>query len=244
MPRLFTRDLTVEQKGSVKTSITVPTYTTVTTNGTLSLTSASSSVHFLTGVGAGYSVVMPDATTLELGTNYEIYNRTGSLVTVKYFDGTTLGVLSPESVSSLVVQDNSTSKGVFSPFTVEIAQAAGIANYSATSTTPFSTTSTTYTPIAGFIVTPAAGTYAIFFNGSCQATTNNSIIGIALYRAGVLLADTERSTQSVASNFTFQTSTLGIAQFNGAQTLEVYVKTTAGTVTVNARTGVALRLGA
>lgn len=243
MSTLYLANALIEQKTTAKTWVTAPTFVTVSANGTLTLTNASASVYFLTGTAIGFSVVMPNATTLSVGTNFEIYNRSSNSITVKYSDGTTLGILAPEAVSSLILQDNSTAKGVFSPFTVEIAQAAGIANYSASATTAFSTTSPTYTPITGFIVTPAPGTYAIFFNASCQATLNNSNVSVALYRAGSILADSERVTQSVSSNFVFQTSTLGVAQFDGTQTLEIYAKTTGGTLTVNSRTGVALRLG-
>lgn len=48
---------------------------------------------------------------------------------------------------------------------------------------------------------------------------------------------------TVSSNFRFQLNTLAIVDFNGTEQLRVYVKVTTGTLTVNARTGVALRLG-
>lgn len=224
--------------------ITTPTYTTVSSNGTLTLNSNSASVHFLTGIGANYSVVFPNATTLVKGTNYEIYNRSSSPVTLKYFDGSTIGILAPESVSSLILQDNSTSKGVYSPFTVEVAQAAGISNYNASATTPFSTTLiNTYQQITDFVVTPASGKYAIWFNCSATSTLNNSINYVSIYKDGVSLSASERLAQSVASNFQFQLNTLVVADFNGAEQLQVWVKVTTGTLTVNARTGVAIRLG-
>lgn len=53
----------------------------------------------------------------------------------------------------------------------------------------------------------------------------------------------ERLTPSVSSNFRFQLNTLGIIDFNGIQQLRVYVKFSTGTLTINARTGIALRLG-
>lgn len=231
-------------KNTNKISVTTPTFTTVSSNGTLTLTSSSTSVHFLNGIGANFSVVFPNATTLETGTNFEIYNRSSSPVALKYFDGSTIGILAPESVSSLILQDNSTSKGVYSPFTVEVAQAAGISNYNAAATTPFSTTQiNTYQQITDFVVTPSAGKYAIWFNCSATSTLNNSINYVALYKDGVSLAASERLAQSVASNFQFQLNTLVIADFNGAEQLQVWVKVTTGALTVNARTGVAIRLG-
>lgn len=238
-----TKNATIEQKSSIKTSVTVPQYTQVSTNGSLQLDGSSASVQFLTGTASGFSVILPNATTLSVGTNFEIYNRSTNAVSVRYFDGSLLGVTAPESVSSLVLQDGSTQKGVFSPFTVEIAQAAGITNYNSTSTSPFSTSSTTDAVITDFVVTPQAGTYAIFFNASNTSTNQNSLNYITLYKGNTPIAGTERVAKAVGNNFEFQLSSLGIATFTGAEELRVYVRVTSGTITVNARTGVALRLG-
>lgn len=240
---LNNNDISNINKTSNKILVTSPQYTTVTTGGTLTLDDSSSTIQFLTGVAAGFNVVLPDATTISPGTNYEIYNRTSSPVVLKYSDGSTLGVISVESVASLILQNNSTSKGVFSPFTIEIAQAAGILNYSASSLTPFSTSSSVYVPITDFVVVPAAGKYAIWFNCSASSVTNNSLTYLALYRGNTIIAESERVTQSVASNFTFQMNTLAVADFDGTQELRVYVRVTTGTLTVTARTGVATRLG-
>ena len=66
-----------------KSIITTPTYTTVTQDGSFTLTNNSTSVHFLTGTASNFSVIFPDATTLQKGQNYEIYNRTSSPVMLK-----------------------------------------------------------------------------------------------------------------------------------------------------------------
>lgn len=240
---LSNNNITNVNKATNKIMVTTPEYTTVITGGTLNLSSSSSTIRFLTGVASGFSVILPDATTISPGTNYEIYNRSSSPITLKYSDGSTLGIISVESVASLILQDNTTPKGVFSPFTIEIAQAAGILNYSASSLTPFSTTSTTYVPIADFTVVPAAGKYAIWFNCSASSVTNNSLTYVALYRDGTIISESERVTQSVASNFVFQMNTLTVADFDGTQELRVYVRVTTGTLTITARTGVATRLG-
>lgn len=237
-------DINSINKKTEKINVTVPTYTAATANGVLTLTNTSTSVHFITGSATGFSVVFPNATTLTLGTNYEIYNRTSSPITLRYSDNSVLGILSPESVSSLCLQDNSTSVGLFSPFSVEVGQASGITNYNASSQTPFATTATnTYQQITDFVVTPAAGKYAIFFDSSCSSTNNNSENYVQIYRDTTPLAESERLAQSVASNFRFQLGTLVIADFDGTQQLRVYVKVSTGVLTVNARTGVVLRLG-
>lgn len=239
----ITANAKIEEKTQAKTWITEPTFTTATTDGTLTLSASSSSVHFITGIAAGFSIVLPNATTLAVGTNFELYNRSSSPITLKFPDGSSLGILSPESVSSLILQSNSTTNGVYSPFTVEVAQAAGILNYSASSLTPFATQSSTFTPITDFVVTPSAGKYAIWFNCSASSVNNNSLNYVAIYKAGAIISSSERVVQAVASNFVFQMNTLAIADFNGTEDLRVYIRVTAGTLTINQRTGVATRLG-
>lgn len=230
-------------KKTDKINVTSPTFTAATNNGTLSLTSASTSVHFITGTATGFSIVFPNSTTISIGTNYEIYNRSSSSITLKYFDGSTIGVLAPETVSSLILQDNATPKGVYSPFSVEVAQSAGVTNYNASSATPFSTTLTnTYQQITDFVVTPMSGKYAVWFNCSCTSTVNNSMNYVAIYKNGVIIATSERVAQSVANNFTFQLNTLAIEDFSGTDELRVYIKVTSGVLTIKERTGVALRL--
>lgn len=240
---LTVSSLNVEKQLSQKTWVTVPTFTTTTTSGTLALNGQSSTVHFITGDAAGFSVVLPDATTLPLGANFEVYNRASASITIRHYDGTTLGVLSPESVSSLILQSNTTQAGVFSPFSLEIAQAAGIANYNLDSQTAFSTSSATDVQIAGFTITPSAGEYFVSYNSSNVSTTNNAECTCSLYKNGALITGTERTARSTASNFILQLSTQGTSTFNGTDQLRVYVRTTTGTLTVNARNIIMLRLG-
>lgn len=230
-------------KTQKKIFVTTPSFTTATNSGVLNLSDSSSTVHFITGNATDFSIVFPDATTIDLGMNFEIYNRSSSPITLKHFDGSLIGILSPESVSSLILQDNSTQKGNYSPFQVEVNQASGVANYNANSNTPFLTTSNAYVPITDFVVTPAAGKYAVWFNCSATSTNNNSQNTVAIYKAGQVIIDSERNQQSVSSNFSFQLNTLAIIDFNGSELLEVYVKVSVGTLTIGARTGVALRLG-
>ena len=226
-----------------KSIVTTPTYTTVSQDGTLTLTSDSTSVHFLTGTASNFSIVFPDATTLQKGQNFEIYNRTNSAITLKYPDGTLIGVLSTESVSSLILQENSDTNGMYSPFSVEVNQASGISNYNASSVTAFSTNSNAYVEITDFVVIPSPGKYAVWFNCSATSTNNNADNFVCLKKDSVALPDSERQVQSVSSNFVFQMQSLAIIDFNGTEELRVAVKVTTGTLTVNARTGVAIRLG-
>jgi hypothetical protein len=240
--------------GELKTvrNVTIPEYTTVTTNGTKTLTSTSNMVQFFTETTptGGYSVVLPDATTLQQGWNFELYNRTSNTITVKYNDGSTFGFLSKEAVSSILLQNNSTTNGVWSPFTAEIAQqAAGVISYTLEQTTPFATTSATYVQITSFILVPQSGQYYVNTNMTINTTGNNSTNFVALYKNGVIQTGTERSTLSTGNNTSTLLSTQGVISVNGTDEIRVYVKVTVTsgaqpTMTVNNRSIIALRLGA
>lgn len=123
--------------------------------------------------------------------------------------------------------------------------ASGIQNYNVTSTTPFTTTSTTFVLITGFTVTPEAGTYAIFYNSSILYTTTPRFHRWAVFRAGVELVDSTREQLTSRSNQVMVDSTISVATFNGSQTCDIRVHRdpASGSLTVNARTLLLIRLG-
>lgn len=230
-------------KNSINYGIQVPTSTAVSSNGTLTLSATSNSLQFLTGIASGFSVVLPSSVTMAQGQYFEIYNTSTSPVTIKKNSGTTLTVLNANSVIKITAQTTDVIDGDWLTWSLEVQVASGISNYTTASTTPFATTSATDAQITGFTLTPMAGTYAIWYNSSNSSVTNNSMNYISLYKDGVQINGTERVTQSVASNFTFQMSCQGTAVFNGAEQLRVYARVSTGTFTINARSLIMIRLG-
>lgn len=231
--------------------ITVPNYSVATTNGNLFLTNLSNTVQFITETipVSGYSVSLPDATTLPNGWNFEIYNRTSNPITFKFNDGTVIGTLSKEAVSSLILQDNSTQKGIWSPFTVEIAQqAAGVINYALEQSTQFSTTSPTDVQITLFTLIPQSGQYFINLNMTVACTGNNATNYVTIYKNGIAQTGSERSSLSSGNNTSFILSTGCVVSVNGTDEIRVYVRTVpasgaAPTLYINNRSIIALRLG-
>lgn len=230
-------------KNSLNYGIQVPTSTAVTSNGTLTLTATSNSLQFLTGVATGFSIVLPSSLTMAQGQYFEIYNTTTSPVTIKKSSGSTLTTLNSNSVIKITAQTIDAIDGDWLTWSLEVQVASGITNYTTAATTPFATTSATDVQITGFTLTPMAGTYAIWFNSSNSSVVNNSMNYISLYKDGIQVTGTERVVQSVASNFTFQMSAQGTATFNGAEQLRVYARVSTGTLTVNARSLIMIRLG-
>jgi hypothetical protein len=123
--------------------------------------------------------------------------------------------------------------------------ASGILNYNLTANTAFTTSSTTFVLITGFTLTPASGTYAIIYNSSILYTTTPRFHRWSIFRAGVELTDSRREQLTSRANQNMVDSTIAIATFNGSQTCDVRVlcDTSGGSLTVNARSILLIRLG-
>jgi hypothetical protein len=216
-----------------------------TLNGTLTLTINDNTLQFLTGSATGYSVVLPDATTLTPGHHYKIDNITSQTVLVKNGAGTTLFTLGDNSIGEVTLQLNTTAAGSWVWWQTSATTASGVVTYNITTATPFSTSSATYVPITGFSVTPAAGTYGIWYNASSYYTTTPKSHWWAIFNNGVIIANTERLQDTAHSNQTMVDSTMTIFQVAGGQTLDVRVHCdNTGTITVGNRSLLLIRLGA
>lgn len=224
-------------------SILIPRQLTATNSGTVNLLLTDKAVVYVTGTATGYSLVLPDATTAQIGTYYEIYNENASAITIKNNSGTTLFIINSSSVAKITLQVSGTQNGTWSIWSLETEVASGISNVNVTSTTAFPITSATDVQVTDMTLTPIAGTYLLIFNSSNSSTSNNAMNYVSLYKDAVQIAGSERVTQSVASNFVFQTSTTAVTSFNGIEQLRLYARVSTGTFTINARTLIALRLG-
>jgi hypothetical protein len=86
--------------------------TTPTSAGTLTLTSASSGVQQFTG-STTHTMVMPNATTLAVGTNYQVLNRSSGAVAVQANGGGLLQSMAGNSILFMFLTNNSTAAGVW-----------------------------------------------------------------------------------------------------------------------------------
>ena len=83
------------------------TSTSTTLNGTDTLTTASSFVRIYTGTSTGYSVILPDATTLTNGWKYDIFNESSQPILIKDKIGTILATVAQTSVGRGILESNS-----------------------------------------------------------------------------------------------------------------------------------------
>jgi hypothetical protein len=215
-----------------------------TVAGTLVLTRGTSTVLIFTGTTAGQIIQLPGATTLDNGHYFEVWNVSTESIVVKNAGGGTLFTIGQTSTAYIKLQDNTTSNGLWVYWQVFVsALAAGILNYTLTSGVNFITASTSDTIITGFTVTPQAGLYAAWFSCDVTIATNNRLMDSVLYIGGVENANTRRTVQGVSSNFRATSSVIGLANVNGSQAVDVWVKSSGGNITVGQRSLVLIRLG-
>lgn len=225
-------------------TIYISNSTATTASGTLTLTNTDKSLQYLTGTATGFSVNLPDATTLVKGAHYQIINTSSQPVNTNNNSNVLLQIVGQNSIGYYWLQDNSSAAGVWVYWQVITNTATGIVSYNAISSTAFNTTSTTDVLITGASLTPQAGTYAVWFNSTNSNTTNNSVNTITLYKAGSAITDSPRTFQTGSSNMTFLIATQTIINVNGSELVEAYAKTTTGTFTINGRSLLLIRLGA
>lgn len=219
------------------------TSTALTLNGTLTLTSTSTVIQYLTGTATGFSVHLPNATTLTNGWKYEIFNTASVPVAVEYNDSSALVTIGAASVGFFILQSNSTSNGVWLYQGELIGTSTGIRSYTATSSTLFSTTSATDVVISDMTITPSAGTYTIWYHSSSDIVGNNNDAYVTIYRNGAAITDSVRRIRTSVNTMYSTQSTMTIVTFDGAQSCEVYVRTSSGTLNVRERSIILIRIG-
>ena len=225
----------------------IGTTTPTTASGNLQLIVTSTKIQFFTGTAADFSVILPNATTLISYWTFEVYNTTSQTITIKDFSGATLFTLAQNSVGYLKLQLNGTSAGTWVYYQVLISSVAtGIINYKLTSSVAFSssTRSPNYELITGFTLTPQAGTYGVWYNASVYYTTTPKAHFWAIFKNGVVVADSVRQQDTAHSNQNMPDSTMSTITCSGTETIDVRVSCdNTGTLTVNNRTLLLIRLG-
>jgi hypothetical protein len=217
--------------------------TATTASGTRTLTSTNKNFQFLTGTAAGYSVKLPDATTIPLTSVYQIANTTNQTISVKDSTGASLFTLGQNSIGYCYLQLNGTAAGTWVFWQVLASStASGIINYQLTSTVDFVTTSTSDVQITSFTLTPQAGTYACWYNAESLLTTTPKTHWWSFYKNSTQVADSERAQDTAHSNQNMMDTTMSTITFNGTDTISVYVRTQNGTLTIGSRTMILIRL--
>ena len=221
--------------------------TASTLDGTLTLTNTSNFLQVITGTATGYKIKLPDATTLTAGWKFEIWNLTTQALTLQYSDATTAMPIPISSFLVATVETVGTAKGTWLFFRAFTGTASGILNYTASTAETFTLSSGTGDVVIGgttpMSITPIAGTYACWYEGSISITGNNTTVRTALYRAGSIWTDSLRTIKSSVSTFLTTHVSMAVISVNGAQAIEAYVARDSNTLTITGRSLIIIRLG-
>jgi len=220
----------------------VPIDTATTLNGTLTLTATSNTLNIISGTLTGYSVQLPDATTVNHGSSYLIVNSSTNPITIKDGAGGSLLTLNSEDVVECILEDDPNAAGTWLTI-VTSGSATGVASYVVTSNTLFSTSSSTDVIITGFTTTPVPGRYSLYFSSDVVISQNNRISQCVTFVDGVAVPNTRRTAQGVSSNFDATLATIGEVTVNGAQAVDIRVNVSSGSLDVNQRSLILIRLG-
>ena len=211
--------------------------------GTLTLTSTDTNLQFLTGTAAGYSVVLPSATTLSLSAFYQILNTSSQPVSIKDGGGNILFSLGQNSIGFLTLQTNGTAAGTWVWWQASTNTGSGIIVYNVTSNTNFSTSASVDTLITGMSVVPQAGTYSIWYNAQNTGTGSGQELDCTVYNGAAAVADSPRSNLSTSGTHIFQNSTQTTSQFDGTNACSIKVNANGNSMTIGARSLLMIRTG-
>lgn len=216
---------------------------TSTLNGSYNVTDNDHYLHLVTGSATGFSVQLPDATTLNyVGRRFEVFNDSSKTITLKDGSGGVLASLISGDVVVATLENNGTVAGSWL-LIVNSSSATGIFSYSIGSQTLFSTTSTIDVLIPGMEVIPVAGRYGLWYSSDIQITNNNRAAQAVIYQDTLALERTRRTVQGVGSNFKSSLITIAEISVNGSETISVRVNIDSGSLDVNSRRLLLIRLG-
>lgn len=214
-----------------------------TLNGTLTLTSANPNLQYTTGTATGYTVQLPNATTIPITSHYQIVNTSSQNVQINDGSGANLFLLGQNSIGHAYLQLQGSAAGTWVWWQLSINVANGIISYNIVSSTTFSSSANADTLITGMTVTPQAGTYAVWFNSEATGTGAGQQLDVTIYNNGSAVADSKRSNLSTSGTHIFQQSTQTISTFNGTGACEIRVNPNGNSMSVGARSMLLIRLG-
>jgi len=220
----------------------VPVDTSTTLNGTLTLDVSSNTLNIIDGTATGYSVQLPDATTINHGSSYIIANASSESISLKDGAGTILLTLNQDDVVEAILEADGAPAGSWLTL-VTSGSATGITSYVVESNTSFLTSSTTDVLITGFTTTPISGRYAVFYSSDIIISQNNKISQSVVFVDGVANENTRRDVQGVGSNFVASQQSIGEVTVNGSQAVDIRVNINSGSLTVKQRSLILIRLG-
>ena len=208
-----------------------------TLNGTLSLSSTSPKIRFFTGTATGYSVRLPNATTLVEGFCYTLVNTSSQVITIRDAGGNALALLPSFSNTEALLQNLGTANGTWVFPVSRFSQSTQYQYYE--DLTAASTTSSTFSNAAAFTTAlplVLGGLYRIgvFFSWTTIELNSDGIFRLTFN--GTQVGPLNRVEAKEAANQSFWES--GFVRVTGTGTvatiaLQFAAETAGRTFTVN-----------
>lgn len=216
---------------------------TVTTSATTKvLTIDDTTFHEAEGTATGFAYRLPAGTSLSTGREYEIFNNSSESINIQDGASTVLLTLIAGEFVRLILVDNTTTAGQWIQI-ISSSTATGIQSYSVGSSTTFTTSSSTDVLITGMAITPVSGRYGIWYSSDIEISTNNRDAEVVIFIDGVALERTRRTVQGVSSNFKSSHVTIGEITVDGTEEVDIRVNISGGSLDVNSRRLLLIRLG-
>jgi hypothetical protein len=194
----ITNDATVEKSLTTNNQVDSVNITTSSSNGTLTLTATSITVQVVQGTATGFSVVLPDATTLTVGRRFIITNSSSAPISVKYNSGTVIEELNPSNTLNVLFRSISTTDGTIS-YSIE--------NSGPGSAFVFVTKKSDLPAPSGGVINLVAGT-TYFLTKTIDLTgdrlvagNNTTILGGSSENCGLISTGLSSSTALLSSTF-------------------------------------------
>lgn len=110
--------LVSSSKTTTNTFVESAAQNTTSLNGTLTLTNNSNTYQYFIGTATGYSIVLPNATTLTVGQIYKFNNQSSQIITIKNAGSTTLSTIAPGMLYYASIENISSANGTWDIFSV------------------------------------------------------------------------------------------------------------------------------
>ena len=133
----------------------------------------------------------------------------------------------PVSGDHLVIEDSAASNA---KKRVQVGNLPGAppSTTTATATASTTTTNTSYEAMSGMTITPAAGTYMVWFSSSINHGTNGGTIDVAIYSGGTIDQQSARHFGNYRNGQTTGIATQCHVTVNGSQAIAIYWRTPSG----------------
>ena len=191
----------------------------------------SSAVTTHVGLADPHAQYTLETTTITAGTGL---TGGGDLTTNRTISIANLGTAGTYGSATLIPVITTNAQGQVSAVTT-VTPALNVPTTRVASTTLVTTTSATAVTLTGMTITPAAGTYHVLGRACLSATSNSRTINVAIFKAGVIEADSEVSA-FIHSGNGFGTNTdiantpvNAVVTVNGSEAIDLRWRTSGGT---------------